>query len=211
MKAQTRTVLATVVLGTTALALGRTDAQAADHSEAPLTAADAAADITDFFAWHDGGTRMIAAIAFAGGDIPGSEGTYDSAVLYGVHIDIDADNVADKTVWARFGRSEDGEWGVKFEGIPGADAEVVGRVNTVIEAGGGLRAFAGVRDDPFFFDSEGFEDTLASGSVSFDSARDTFAGSNVTMVVFQMDEDAATDGANVVHMWATTARREDAR
>lgn len=211
MKSQLRATMAIVALAVLASTTGRPDAHAADHFEAPTAASDAAADITDFYAWHDGGSRMIAAIAFAGLDVSGSEGTYDEGVLYGIHIDTNGDGVAERTIWTRFGQSDDGEWGVKFEGIPGADPEVIGRVNTVIEAGGGLRAFAGVRDDPFFFDAEGLEDTLASGSLSFEPERDTYAGSNVTMIIVQIDEDSATDGALTVNMWATTARREGAR
>lgn len=209
MNAHIKTALATVALGMTALMLGRPDARAADHIDAPLSSADAAADISDFYAWHAGGDRLVAAIGFAGLDIPGSEGTYDEGVLYGIHVDNDGDNVADQTIWARFGRAQDGSWGVKLEGIPGGQAEVVGPVNTELDAGLGLRAFAGVRDDPFFFDFDGFGATLASGTLSFDGNRDSFANTNVTMIIVEMSIDGVAAGSDSLALWATTARKEN--
>ena len=209
MNALTKTALAVTALGTTALMLGRPDAQAADHIDAPMAATDAAADISDFFAWHAGGDRLVAAIAFAGLDIPGSEGTYDSGTLYGIHVDNDGDNVADQTVWARFGQAPDGSWGVRLEGIPGGSEEVIGPVNTELDAGLGLRAFAGVRDDPFFFDLDGFQATLASATLSFDPDRDSFAATNVTMIIVEMSIDGVAAGSDSLALWATTARKEN--
>lgn len=202
----TKTAMAAVALATTALMLARPQAQAADHVDAPGTTADAAADITDFFAWHEG-DRVVAAIAFAGLDIPGSSGTYDDQILYGIHVDNDGDNEADQTVWARFGQDAGGEWGVKVEGIPGGQAEVIGPVGEVLDAGLGLRVFAGVRDDPFFFDLDGFQATLASGTLSFDPGNDTFANTNVTMLVVEMSIDGVAAGSTDLQLWATTGRR----
>lgn len=209
MNAQTKAAMATVALGMTALMLGGPEANAADHIDAPIAAADAAADISDFFAWQEGDDRLVAAIAFAGLDVPGSEGTYDDGVLYGIHVDNDGDNEADQTIWARFGQAPDGSWGVRLEGIPGGKAEVVGPVNSELDAGLGLRAFAGVRDDPFFFDFDGFQATLATGDLSFDPDRDSFANTNVTMIVIEMSIDGVAAGSDSLALWATTARKEN--
>ena len=201
--AATRWVLGGALLGVLTL---RPDAHAADHIDAPATQADAAADITDFYAWHDG-DRIVAALAFAGLDLPGSTGTFDDQTLYGIHLDNDGDNLADETVWVRFGQSNSGQWGVKFEGIPGATGDVVGPVDEVLDVGLGLRAFAGVRDDPFFFDFDGFLATLDSGDLGFDSTRDYFLGTNVTMIVVELSIDGAAAGSETVNLWATTARK----
>jgi len=208
MNKQTRAWAATVALGSTALLLGRPDAQAADHIDAPGTTADAPADITDFYAWQSADDRVVAAVGFAGLDIPGSEGTYDDQILYGIHIDNDGDALADQTIWVRFGQAPDGSWGARFEGIPGGEAEVIGAVNSELDAGLGLRAFAGVRDDPFFFDFDGFGATLATGDLSFDPDNDSFAGTNVTMIIVEMSIDGAAGGGDILNMWATSARRE---
>lgn len=207
MNTRTRAWVATAALGMTALALGRPDAQAADHIDAPIAAGDAAADLTDFYAWHQD-DRIIAALGFAGFDIPGSDGTYDDELLYGIHVDNDGDNEPDQTVWVRFGQASDGSWGVMIEGIPGGEAQVIGPVNTELDAGLNLRAFAGVRDDPFFFDFDGFQETLGTATLSFDPERDSFANTNATMIVVEMSIDGVAGGSDTLALWATTARKE---
>lgn len=207
MKTRTRARVAMAALWTTALALSQPDARAADHIDAPIASSEAAADMTDFYAWHEQ-DRIVAAIGFAGFDVPGSAGTYDSSVLYGIHVDNDGDNEADQTVWVRFGATSDGRWGVKFEGIPGGDPQVIGPVNTELDAGLNLRAFAGVRDDPFFFDFDGFQETLATATLSFDGTRDSFAATNATMIVVEMSIDGVAGGSDTLALWATTARKE---
>jgi len=149
----------------------------------------------------------VAAVAFAGLDVPGSEGTYDDGVLYGIHVDNDGDDEPDQTVWARFGEAPDGSWGVKVEGIPGGQPEVTGPVNEVLDAGLGLRVFAGVRDDPFFFDLDGFQQTLATETLSFVADRDSFAATNVTMIIVEMSIDGVAAGSDTIQLWTTTARK----
>jgi hypothetical protein len=189
-----------------AAGLLRPEAHAADHVDAPMATASTEADISDFYAWQDG-DEIVAAIAFAGLKTAGSEGTYDDRTLYGVHLDTNADGVADKSIWIRFGMNDVGEWGVKLEDIPGGDEEVIGPVDTVLDAGLGLRAFAGVRDDPFFFDLDGFKETLGTATLAFDGRRDSFLGTNVTMIVLEMSVDGAAGGSSQVQLWATSAQR----
>ncbi len=198
--------LATVALGLTGLMLAHPQARAADHVDSPEAGADMAADISDLYAWH-AGDRVVAALGFAGLDIPGTEGTYDPRVLYAIHVDNDDDYIADQTVYARFGQAEDGSWGVLVEGIPGGQAAVIGPVNEVLDAGLGLRVFAGARDDGFFFDLDGFRATLMSETLSFNAKNDTFAGTNITMIVVEMSIDGVAAGSDNLHVWATTSRR----
>lgn len=186
-------------------------ATAADHAEAPGTRADPAADIADLYVWQEG-DKLVAALTFAGGPVEGvptadQSGTYDEDVVYVFHIDNDGDNVSDIRVQTRFGRDGAGDWGVQVRNLPGISGAVSGPVETTIDAGNGLRIFAGLRDDPFFFDLEGFQATLASGDLAFDSARDSFAGLNVSAIVVEMDLDEATDGTGSANIWATTARK----
>lgn len=210
-KAKTRARIFTVgleavVVTTFALAVTQPSVQAADHIDAPTAQGDAPADITDFYAWHDG-DRIVAAIAFSGLSTPGTGGAYDDQMLYGIHVDQDGDAQADETVWVRFGQSAGEQWGVKFENIPGSTGDVMGPVEEELDIGLGLRAWAGVRDDPFFFDFDGFLATLDSGALSFDSTRDYFRNTNVTMIVVEMSIDAAAAGSDTVQLWATTSRK----
>lgn len=180
-------------------------AQAADHAEAPGASADPAADIADFYAWVSN-DRFVAAITFAGLGAAGQPATYDADVLYVVHVDNDGDNVSDLDILVRFGQNGAGEWGVQAEGLPGLMDPLSGAVATTLEDGD-HRLFAGLRDDPFFFDLAGFQDTLMTGNVSFDSTRDSFAGTNVTAIVLEGPVTGFLAGGTGLNVWATTARK----
>lgn len=192
--------------GVVALGTSATAVMAADHVDAPSATADPAGDIADFFAWSDGDS-VIAAVTFGGLGEAGLPATYDRGVLYGVHFDRDGDGLSDHDIWARFGQDSDGNWGIQVVGMAGADP-VVGAVETEIDAGLGQRVFAGLRDDPFFFDSEGLGDTLASGTLSFDASRDFFAGTNVTAIVIEVSRDLVAGGDAPFKTWATSRRAE---
>lgn len=179
---------------------------AADHADAPATKDDHAADITDLYAWHDA-SKINVILGFAGLSEAGVPAEYDAGVLYQIHIDNTGDLVSDYDVLVRFGQSSTGEWGVKVEDLPGIADPIIGPVETVIEAGIGLRVYAGLRDDPFFFDLDGFKETLAEGTLSFDNTRDSFAGTNVTAIALEMSRDALTSDKGVLSIWASTGRK----
>lgn len=195
--------LGAVALG--ALPLLSTLSQAADHADSPANAQDGAADLTDLYAWHTE-TKLVVVFGFAGFTEAGLPATYDPTVLYTVHVDNDADNVADQEAYVRFGQNSAGDWGVQVENLPGSPETVTGPVDTTIEAALGLRVFAGLRDDPFFFDLAGFRETVETGTLSFDSTRDQFSGFNITAVVLEMSIDAVASGSDTVAVWVTTAR-----
>lgn len=187
--------------------MGSGPAWAADHNEADGTKADHIADIDDVYAWHKDDGKIVVIVTFGGpgAETPGSLGTLDADVIYGVHLDTNADNVADKDVWVRFGQDHMGAWGVQFTGIPGGNPVVEGAIQGTLDAGMGLSASAGVYDDPFFFDFQGLTDTLNTGTVYFMSTRDSFAGKNVNAFVFEMD--GAAVGAASFKLWATSGRK----
>jgi hypothetical protein len=177
-------------------------ALASDHGEAPLAAADPAADIADFYAWHTEDGKIVAVVTFAFG----ASATYDADVLYGIHIDNDLDSVSDIDIWARFGQDADGAWGLQVTDLPGSSGVIEGAVETTL-TDGDTSAWAGLRDDPFFFDIAGFQDTLATGGIAFDPTRDGFAGLNTTAIVLEMSTDVATAASSQVQMWTTTGRK----
>lgn len=184
-------------------------AQAADHAEAPAASADAPADIADFYAWYSdasGSGRIVVALTYAGVGASQVNAVYDADVLYGVHVDLDQDSVPDTEMWVRFGQNGAGDWGMQVQGVPGASGDISGPVGEIIEDSSGLRFWAGKKDDPFFFDLQGFQDTLATGTLSF-TGTDGLAGLNASAIVFEIDSAALVGDGHTISIWATTARK----
>ena len=207
----------------------------ADHAESPGTDADPAADLADVFIFPspESATRTVAAITFGGRAAPRSriDGSFycDPKVLYTLHIDrADAsgnfDNIPDVEVLARFGRDPEGACGVQLENVPGAGGTFSGKIEGVFTSPGGTKAFAGLRNDPFFFDAEGYAALVASFAGAGQSGdvvgafrlsggqarRDSFAFRNVSAIVFEMSNDVLAPAVNgvrpKVRVWATTGR-----
>ena len=178
---------------------------AADHDEVDTASfSDDAADLGDLYAFHDD-ARLTVILTFDGYKLRGDEPNYDGDVLYGVHMDTDGDNAADHDIWARFGQNSAGEWGLQVAGIPGQDAPLVGPVEELIrDEDTGAEAFAGLRDDPFFFDLEGFGDTLMTGDLQFNPERDFVTLKNTVALALEFDH--ATLGGDSISVWATTGR-----
>ena len=207
----------------------------ADHAESPGADADPAADLADIFIFPspESASKTVAAITFGGRAAPRSriDGSFycDPKVLYTLHIDrADAagnfDSVADIKVLARLARDQDGNCGLQLENVPGAGGIFSGKVESVFTSSGGMRAFAGLRNDPFFFDAEGYAALVASFAGAGQSGdvvgafrlgggqarRDSFAFRNVSAIVFEMSNDVlapAVGGVRPkVRVWGTTGR-----
>lgn len=180
---------------------------AADHAEAPATRASPAADINDLYVWADNDSgRLIVILTYGGIQAPaaGQSALFNNEFLYSIHIDTNDDNLPDRSTHIRFGFDPNGNAGVRIDGLPGTTDPIIGAVETVLSAGGGRQVFTGLREDPFFFDLTGFNQTLNTGTLAFDSTRDDFAGNNVSAIVLEMDLNAATGGAPTIAVWATT-------
>lgn len=206
------------------LLLAAFSANAADHADAPRSTTDPSTDITDVFIFREGG-KLVGAICFGGAPVPrarvdGPTGRFDPDVLFIYNIDLDGDAKPEHEILVRFGRNAKGEAGVQFEGIPGAGAKFVsGPVERVLASPTGLRAYAGLRDDPFFFDFEGFTATIGSfnqtdkpkGSLMFNASRDSFSRRNLTALVFEMDPALiaprpGSSGNKLIRVWASGER-----
>ena len=207
----------------------------ADHAESPGADADPAADLADIFIFPspESATKTVAAITFGGRPAPRSriDGSFycDPNILYTLHIDrADAagtfDNIPDIEVLARFGIDQLGACGLQLENVPGAGGTFSGKTESVFTSPGGMKAFAGLRNDPFFFDAEGFAALVASFAGAGQSGdvigafrlggglprRDSFAFRNVSAVVFEMSNDVLAPAVGGVRprirVWATTGR-----
>jgi hypothetical protein len=197
-------------------------ALSADHFDPPLRTdprpgfdptPDRSADIADVFASYDA-TNVYLTVTVHTFDATAASplsSTYDRDVVYGLNISTsDPAATPEVGIRFRFGPGTNGTgFGVKFDNLPGLNgAPLVCKVEDTtcqaVTANGTVRAYAGLRDDPFFFDLQGFRDTLSTGNLSFNPTRDFFAGKNILTVVLQIPRAALN--TNRIGVWATSAR-----
>jgi hypothetical protein len=207
------------------LLLALTPALAADHVDAPntLVLGNRGADITDVFLFRspENPAKLVGAICLGGVPAPAPVVTapaYDPDAVLLYQLDVNRDTNPDFTIAIRFGQNSLGAFGVELENLPGAGTRYVfGPIEQVLESPTGLKVYAGYRDDPFFFDVEGFratfnsfgDDSAPDGSLMFDSARDSFGFRNLTAVVFEMDLATVAQNYTEIRAWATSGKRAD--
>jgi hypothetical protein len=197
-------------LALTALAfVGNRIVIAADHFDPPARVGttvgntiDIAADIADLYAFYDADNVYIA-LSFAGPADPAIPATYDRNVLYTINVsNAGARTDAEVPIEVRFGF--DGIFpGIRVTGLPGGT--ITGPVETNLTAANGVVVRAGLFDDPFFFDQQGFLETRQTGTLAFNNQRNTFAGRNDTFITFSIPR-SLIDRGQPLDIWATTAR-----
>jgi len=228
LKTAVRAAIATTALSTLAV-------MSADHAESPAADADAAADIADVFIFpsRESAGKLVGAITFGGRPAPRSRIDFsfycDPRVLYTFHIDrADAngafDNIPDVSIQARVGTNRAGQCGLQLENVPGAGGTFSGPIEQVFATPGGLKAFAGQRNDPFFFDAQGLGAFFASFAtpgqngdlagafgIGTRARRDSFGLRNISVIVFDIDLNALApkqaDGSRPqLRVWGVTSR-----
>ena len=226
---------------------------AADHLDGPLVTTDARLDITDVYAWRSSSTGTAIALNVNPLTSPADSKAahFRQGGLYEIKIDTNGDARADIAYRVKFsGRMtfSDGSNDQTFQikRATGAAARrtewtgttvAVGKtsrygrsVRTAAIAGGG-HAFAGPRDDPFFFDLVGFkhlksrllngrldlgtvndttdcalaDDDASAHLLSCFTGTDTFAGLNVSSIVLTLPDSKIGGKGNTVGIWATTS------
>jgi len=217
--------LGVTILVALAVQLKPHEVTAADHDDAPAAMANAAADLAGLHAWPTANGTVVMVLTFAGNRREAAPAPYDSGVLYTIHIDNtadpaekrdysdnDNDNVSDLQIRVRFGQNASGQWGVQFNGVPGAaDATFSAPVDATI-TNGAATVTAGTFDDPSFFDADGLATTLANlrnDTAPVDLAiesDDTLASSNAKAIVVEVPIAAVVGGNrdNFIQLWATT-------
>lgn len=196
--------------GTAFLAIDR-QVKAADHLDPPGrtdiavdSSPDVPADIADVYAWHSDSVVVIA-VTFAGPQPASRPPIYDRDVLYTINISNNSVPF-DPEFRIRFRFGFNGQAvGVQFTGVPGSTGPIEGPVETNLVQGP-VVVRAGLFDDPFFFDLQGFRETRSTGRLSFRSDRNFFNGQNDTAVVVQMPRSALENGTNPIRIWATSDR-----
>jgi uncharacterized protein DUF4331 len=168
---------------------------------------------------------------WAGGDFDeGAPNAYDPNVVYGLHFDPDNGFIsrqfsrAEHSIFARFGYDRAKRaWGVLLQGLPDANGDwqddVVVPVGRDFTTAGGVRIRAGLFDDPFYFDLDGFFDSLEpygdpAARMAYHADRDTIAGRNSRCIVIEIPARWVRKRSllppwglsNDLNVWATSAR-----
>jgi hypothetical protein len=196
--------------------------EAADHRDSAFLTANPGQDIADVYSFRSPANpnNLVLAMTVAGLQAPSDAGTvtFPTGVVYQFKLDTNGDAVEDYVVQAYAVGAGRGQV-VKFVGptrpsrtgttnellsdppplvVPvslGAEARVVSRFGTSV--------FAGLRDDPFFFDLVQFQAILGGRAGGFrNPGVDTFAGTNVLALVIEFPI-ARLGGATQAGVWGT--------
>lgn len=192
------------------LAMPSVPTRSADHLDPPqrtdpnvTQTPDRAADIADLFAWAEGDNLNLI-LTFAGPMPKNEPATYDRDVLYIFNVSTDGDPLdTEERILVRFGSAGANNTGVRIQGIPGVGT-IEGPVETDLNDGN-VRVRAGLFDDPFFFDLQGFMETLDTGDLRIMESRDFFADQNLTAVVLQVPLDNFNP-TGALAVWSETKR-----
>jgi hypothetical protein len=207
-----------------AVAAGLTRLRAADHRDSAVLTANPAQDIADVYSFQSPANPANIVLAMTvSGFIPPAEAAtaaFDPGVLYQWKIDTNGDAREDLVIQA-FVTGAAGNQVMHFVG-PARPAQI-GAVGTllngsavasvrvsngsapVVTTAQGISVFAGVRDDPFFFDLVRFNAVIAGQATGFrNPGIDTFAGFNVLALVVEFPKPLlGTTGT--IGVWATTS------
>lgn len=151
-----------------AIALTSRQARSSDHADTPEIAASPGSDLTDVFVFPSATNPDNVVLALCVHPLipAGGTATFDPSVLYQFKIDNNGDHVEDLVIQATFGAATANQpvyiAGPKAPLLTGAQSRaierhpVTGTINQSFSPAAGITAFAGVREDPFFFDLEQF-------------------------------------------------------
>jgi hypothetical protein len=155
--------LATVALIASGAFASAATVNSADHRDSPLNISNPTADINDVYAFRslENNNNLVVAVSVNPLIVPSdnnTRGNFDPAVQYQLHIDKNGDLADDITVNIRMTTQSNN---LVIEGMTAqpivAAITAPGATTPVVTNAGGIKVFAGLRDDPFFFDLAGFQ------------------------------------------------------
>lgn len=207
---------------------------AADHGDAPLTAHDLGADLNDVYLFLDpnDNSRVVLIMTVHGFIVPGENanfGIFDPALRYRFELDTNGDAKPDGDIDVRFSPR------AAVGGVPQAQTATInlpnGRTFTAPSTNSSNTAdaaptpvittdpqsnvsfFAGLTDDPFFFDIPAFgrfNASIRAGTPNpsvFNRGRDTFAGYNTMAIALSLPLSLIRGPANQLGVIIQTQRR----
>lgn len=228
-KASARVVIAALLL--LSISFSPTNLYAADHAESTSVSEDPGADLGDSFIFlnPNDNTRVVIAMTVAGFIVPAEQanlGFFPSRILYRFEIENTGDAVADRSIDVLFSeqtsRSAPQTATIYLNGIksrigvftaPTTVATTAPVANPfVVTTVGDAKFFAGMTDDPFYFDIPGFGRFVSSvlagtpNPSQLNRARDSFAGYNIHTIALELPVSALQGAGNVIGLNTVTLR-----
>jgi hypothetical protein len=206
------------------VALGGGIIWASDHNDAPLVA-HKADDITDLYAFQGENTNNLVFVGNVQGLLtPTATQTakFDPNTLIEFKIDNTGDNIEDLVIQCVYNNGKMYIYGPVKPVAPGLTSTIVGDAAVVVPvtaygqnpvigtSPGGIMAFAGPRDDPFFFDLDQFHKITGGTATGFTNpGHDSFAGTNVLSVVVEVPKSLlhASPTTGKLGVWLRTAQK----
>ena len=195
---------------------------AADHIDSPGVS-NTGNDITDVYAFQGADTNNLVFVVNSQGLLtPGTTGaaTFKENVLTEINIDNNGDNVEDLVIQAIKRGSKMYFFGPVAPGATGTSSTIkssnpAGSVEisqygspAMTSTAGGMKFFAGPRDDPFFFDLNQFKAVLGGTATGFNNpGTDTFAGTNVLSTVIEVPKSMLGTSSSI-NVWAETKQKQ---
>ncbi|MEZ6137413.1 MAG: DUF4331 family protein [Pirellulaceae bacterium] len=176
---------------------------AADHLDSPSVQADHSVDINDLYAFQSPSNPnnfvMVMTVNPLAGVLSGT--SFNSRAVYELGIDLNGDAVPDRGYRFYFSNVRRGAQRfvvVDMNGRPNGSGQT-GAASTLNNGGS---VTAGVFDDPFFFDLNGFNNGLAF------TGNDFFAGANVSAIVIEVPRTSLPAGPISISARTVVAGRQ---
>ena len=210
---------------------------ASDHQDSPLTVARPGADITDVYVFPANDPSKVVLAMDVWPLIPPGLGTqtyFDPGVLYQLKIGLQSDATEDLVLQFKadgvganqrltlYGPARPAAVGTRTSIVTGSRTGDI-PYNTTASLGNGIMAFAGPREDPFYFDLTQFyriqpdrnfanQPNPPPGSARCfrKDGKDFLAGYSVLSLVVELPRRLLADGGQLgrINVWATTSLKE---
>jgi hypothetical protein len=213
---------ARLIAAASLLALAGPAAWGSDHHDAPLVLEFLPGDLNDLYVFRSPvrQRKLVLVLTVNPASVPAFAEAYvfSPDLLYRIAVDNDGDAVADREISVAFTPIADGPQiatitlpdGTVIEGEATAPTtEPDGPNEPVVirdSAAPGVLAFAGPRDDPFFFDAVGYGRMLNGGEFT---ETNTFAGVNVSAIVIELPTRLLSAGSQQLAFSGFTTYRAD--
>lgn len=194
---------------------------AADHIDSP-TVTGQSTDITDLYVFRAQDPNNLVFIANTQGLLAPSATSaamFDANTLIEFNIDNNNDNVEDLVIQGIYNNGKMKIYGPVKPSETGSRSKLEGPVTAevavtpygsapTVGTGGGLKVFAGPRDDPFFFDLNQFKKIIGGMATSFNNpGTDAFAGTNVMSLAIEIPKSMLNATNEKINVWLETKKK----